>query len=56
MKKYIVIALLVIVMLAVAYLTFIIAAIKFAIGSVFVGIMVLAIFVLWIMWKVNEED
>ncbi|MGB3776540.1 MAG: hypothetical protein WA951_14870 [Leeuwenhoekiella sp.] len=55
MKKYIVIALLVIVALVIAYLTFIIAAIKFAIGSVFVGIMVLAIFILWVMWKVKTD-
>ncbi|WP_164076240.1 hypothetical protein [Flavimarina sp. Hel_I_48] len=54
MKKYIIIALLVVVALILAYLTFVIAAIKFAVGSVFVGIMVLAIFILWVMWKTRD--
>lgn len=54
MKKYVIIALLVIVLLVVAYFTFIIAAIKFAVGATFVGIMVLAVLILWIMWKVHD--
>jgi len=54
MKKYLVIALLVIVGLTVAYLTFIIAAIKIVIGSFLIGVAVLALLVVWIMWKIED--
>tara|TARA_Y100000815_G_scaffold275748_1_gene316772 strand:+ start:8690 stop:8854 length:165 start_codon:yes stop_codon:yes gene_type:complete len=54
MKKYIVIAILLIALGIVAYLTFIIAAIKIAIGCIFLGIMALALIALWVMWKVHD--
>ncbi len=54
MKKYLVIALLIIVGLAVAYLTFIIAAIKIVIGSFLIGIAAIALLIVWIMWKIND--
>lgn len=54
MKKYLVIALLVIVGLAVAYLTFIIAAIKFVIGSILLGVAAIALLAVWIMWKIED--
>ncbi|MEH6657913.1 hypothetical protein [Leeuwenhoekiella marinoflava] len=55
MKKYIVIAILLIALAGVAYLTFVIAAIKIVIGSIFLGIMAIALLALWIMWKVNDD-
>lgn len=54
MKKYLVIALLVIVGLAIAYLTFIIAAIKMVIGAIMLGIALIALLVVWIMWKIEK--
>lgn len=54
MKKYLVIALLVIVGLAVAYLTFIIAAIKIVVGSILLGISAIALLAVWIMWKIED--
>lgn len=54
MKKYLVIALLVIVGLAVAYLTFVIAAIKMIIGAILLGIAAIALLVVWIMWKIDD--
>ena len=54
MKKYLVIAVLLVALGAVAYLTFVIAAIKIMIGSIFLGIMAIALLALWIMWKVND--
>ncbi len=54
MKKYLVIALLIIVGLAVAYLTFIIAAIKIIIGAILLGVMLIALLAVWIMWKIED--
>lgn len=54
MKKYLVIALIVIVGIAIAYLTFIIAAIKFVIGAILLGIAAIALLAVWIMWKIND--
>ncbi|MCG2417456.1 hypothetical protein K8089_00370 [Aequorivita sp. F47161] len=54
MKKYLVIALLVIVGLAIAYLTFIIAAIKIIIGSILLGVAAIALLAVWIMWKIDD--
>lgn len=54
MKKYLVIALLVIVGLAVAYLTFIIAVIKIVLGSILLGIAAIALLAVWIMWKIDD--
>jgi hypothetical protein len=54
MKKYFVIALLVIVGLAVAYLTFVIAAIKIVIGSILLGVSAIALLAVWIMWKIED--
>ncbi len=54
MKKYLVIALLIIVGIAIAYLTFIIAAIKFIIGAILLGISAIALLAVWIMWKIDD--
>ena len=54
MKKYLVIALLVIVGLAVAYLTFVIAAIKIVIVAILLGVAAIALLVVWIMWKIED--
>lgn len=54
MKKFLVIALLVIVGLALAYLTFIISAIKIIVGSVLLGISAIALLAVWIMWKIED--
>lgn len=56
MKKYVFLILLLIGMAVVIYLTFVIAMIKIAIGSVFLGIMALAILGLWITWKKKTDD
>lgn len=54
MKKYLVIALLIIVAIAVAYLTFIIATIKIVVGSILLAIAAIALLAVWIMWKIND--
>ncbi len=54
MKKYLVIALLVVVGLIIAYFTFIIAAIKIVLGSILLGVAAIALFVVWIMWKIDD--
>lgn len=54
MKKYLVIALLVVVGLVAAYLTFVIAAIKMVIGSILIGISAIALLIVWIMWKTKD--
>lgn len=54
MKKYLVIALLVIVGLAIAYLTFVIAAIKMVLGAIMLGIAAIALLAVWIMWKIED--
>ncbi|MBT0607091.1 hypothetical protein [Aequorivita echinoideorum] len=54
MKKYLAIALLIIVALAVAYLTFVIAAIKIVVGAILLGIMCIALLAVWIMWKTKD--
>jgi len=51
MKKYLFIALLVIVAIAVIYLTFVIAYLKIIIGSILLGISAIALLAVWIMWK-----
>lgn len=54
MKKYLVIAFLVIVGLAIAYLTFVIAAIKMVLGAIMLGIAAIALLTVWIMWKIED--
>lgn len=54
MKKYLVIAFLVILGIAIAYLTFIIAAIKIVLGSILLGIAAIALLAVWIMWKIED--
>lgn len=54
MKKYLVIALLVITAIAVAYLTFVIAYIKIIFGAVLLGIAAIALLAVWIMWKIED--
>lgn len=54
MKKYLVIAFLVIIGLVVAYFTFVIAAIKIIIGSILLGVAAIALFAVWIMWKIKD--
>lgn len=55
MKKKLVIGLLVVILLVVAFFTFVVAAIKVAIGVAFLGVIALAILILWGMWKVKHE-
>lgn len=54
MKKYIVIAILLIVAGLVTYLTFVIAAIKIVIGAILLGISAIALLAVWIMWKIDD--
>ena len=54
MKKYLVIALLVVLGLVVAYLTFVIAAIKIVMGAILLGIAAIALLAVWIMWKIKD--
>ena len=54
MKKYLVIALLVIIGLAIAYLTFVIAYIQIVIGAILLGISAIALLAVWIMWKIED--
>ena len=54
MKKYLVIAFLVIIGIGVAYLTFVIAAIKIVFGSIMLAIAVIALLAVWIMWKIED--
>ena len=54
MKKYLVIALLIIIGLAIAYLTFVIAYIQIVIGAILLGISAIALLAVWIMWKIED--
>lgn len=54
MKKYLVIVLLVIIGLALAYLTFVIAVIKIVVGSILLGISAILLLAIWIMWKIDD--
>lgn len=54
MKKYLIIALIVVIGLVVAYLTFVIAAIKFVFGAVMLGVAAIAVLAIWIWWKVRD--
>lgn len=54
MKKFLVIALLVIVAIAVGYLTFVIAAIKMVVGGILLAISAIALLAVWIMWKIDD--
>ncbi|MCT8339466.1 hypothetical protein MG296_05340 [Flavobacteriaceae bacterium TK19130] len=51
MKKYLIIALLVLALLVVGYLTFVVAIFEIVIGSIFLVICALALLGVWIMWK-----
>lgn len=55
MKKYAIIALLVLALIAVGYLTFVMAVIEILIGAIFLGILAIALFGLWFTWKNKEE-
>ncbi|WP_313112778.1 hypothetical protein [Aequorivita sediminis] len=54
MKKYFVIALLVIIAIAIAYLTFVIAYIKIVVGAILLGISAISLLAVWIMWKIED--
>lgn len=55
MSKYIVIIILLIVAALIAYLTFVIAAIKITIGAFLLGISAISLLLVWILWKVKNE-
>lgn len=55
MKKFLVITLLVIALLAIGYLTFVKAVIEILIGSIFLIIFAIAVIALWFMWKKRED-
>ena len=55
MSKYIVIIILLIVAALIAYLTFVIAAIKITIGVILLGISAISLLLVWILWKVKNE-
>ena len=55
MKKKIIIGLLVVILLVVAFFTFVVAAIKIAIGAAVLGVVALAILIIWGVWKVSED-
>lgn len=54
MKKYAAIAVLIIIGIAIAYLTFVIAAIKIIIGSILLVVAAVALLAVWIMWKIDD--
>tara|TARA_R100000935_G_scaffold27411_1_gene47611 strand:- start:531 stop:695 length:165 start_codon:yes stop_codon:yes gene_type:complete len=54
MKKYAAIAVLIIIGIAIAYLTFVIAAIKIIIGSILLVVAAIALLAVWIMWKIDD--
>jgi len=54
MKKFLVIAFLVIIGLVVAYLTFVVAALKIVIGAILLGVAAIALLAVWIMWKIKD--
>ncbi len=54
MKKYLVIGFLIVVALVVAYLTFVIAAIKIAIGGILLGVAAIALLIVWLLWKSRD--
>lgn len=56
MKKFLVIALLIIIALVLVYLTFFIAAIKIVFGSILLGISAIALLAVWIMWKIDDKE
>ncbi len=55
MKKYLILILVIIGLVAVAYFTFVMAVIEFVVGLVFLGIMLLALLGLWIAWKKRKS-
>ncbi len=54
MKKILVIILLLAVLAVVAYLTFVVATIKIAIGSILLGISAISLLMVWILWKTKD--
>lgn len=54
MRKALVIIALLIIAAAIAYMTFVIAAIKIAVGSVLLGISAISMLIVWIMWKTKD--
>ena len=54
MKKYLLIALLVIIAIVIAVLTFIVGTIKIMFGAISLGVMLIALLVVWIMWKIKD--
>ena len=54
MKKFIVIAFLLIIAAVIAYFTFVIATLKIAIGGILLGISVIALIATWVLWKIKD--
>jgi len=54
MRKILVISLLVIAAIIIAVMTFIIGAIKFFIGGISLGALIVILLIVWLAWKVND--
>ncbi len=55
MKKGLVIGLLVIVAILIGVFTFIVGAIKLVIGCVLLGVALVAVLIVWGLWKIKED-
>ena len=55
MKKKLIVGFLIVALLVVAFLTFVIAAIKIVVGSIFLGIFAPALLGIWITWKTKKD-
>ncbi len=55
MKKVLVVIFLLLIAAAIVYVTFVIAAVKMVVGSILLGISLIALLVVWIMWKVKSD-
>lgn len=55
MKKIVVSIILLVVIALVIYFTFIIAAVKIALGSILLGISAISLLLVWILWKTKEN-
>lgn len=55
MKKVVVSVILLVVIALVIYFTFIIAAVKVALGSILLGISAISLLLVWILWKTKEK-
>jgi len=55
MKKVVVSVILLVVIALIIYFTFIIAAVKVALGSILLGISAISLLLVWILWKTKEK-